>query len=632
MKKRSFSFKQVKERYNSLPEITAQVFLVSAVSFFLSSLMSTMGGIVDGFIIGHTMETADVGALSLTSPVWFLSAVIYGILTAGAQPRCTVELTQGNQEKARQIFSMTLITGTVIALAMAALILTSAGFAAQLLGARPGSAEYIPCMAYLRGIAIGLPALVAGNIISMSMNLEGARRWAFRYAMVLTASNILLDLLVVVTHGTLLMMGITTSISYYAALAVYIVYYLRNRDSLLKPELCRVSLPLIGSMALFGLPMGVRKITALFRSVYLNHLLAASATSYGVAAYNVQVQVGYLTNDLFMAIALTMAMILGFYYSEENKNGLRYTVSIALGLELVFGLAITFLLRDWDIIPKVSWFYLGNNPESITVANVAVYFFAVGLLGQALSSLFAVYLQTIGRTFLSNAVYILSDVVLVVASVQYRLRGLSPAVSDAVRSGVIFDGVSEAQLMMLAVIPVIILLVNFSRKRRPETLGDMILMLPKGYGNQRGFELAASPRTIEQVMDFSEKAYDFCLGHGAGKREAYYISLAAEEMAGNIIKHGFFRDGGHHTMELRVIHKKNSFMLRIRDNSHIFDPIKKMAAVSSINDPSRYIGIKMVMKMATDVVYTSTLKLNNLVIRIDMPEEKQVHDPDDEDD
>jgi hypothetical protein len=39
----------------------------------------------------------------------------------------------------------------------------------------------------------------------------------------------------------------------------------------------------------------------------------------------------------------------------------------------------------------------------------------------------------------------------------------------------------------------------------------------------------------------------------------------------------------------------------------------------------------MVMKMATDVVYTSTLKLNNLVIRIDMPEEKQVHDPADQD-
>ena len=41
----------IRERYGSLPEITAKVFLVSMISFFLSSLMSTMGGIVDGFIV-----------------------------------------------------------------------------------------------------------------------------------------------------------------------------------------------------------------------------------------------------------------------------------------------------------------------------------------------------------------------------------------------------------------------------------------------------------------------------------------------------------------------------------------------------------------------------------------------------
>jgi hypothetical protein len=83
-------------------------------------------------------------------------------------------------------------------------------------------------------------------------------------------------------------------------------------------------------------------------------------------------------------------------------------------------------------------------------------------------------------------------------------------------------------------------------------------------------------------------------------------------------------------MELRVIHKKDSFMLRVRDNSHIFDPIKKMAAISSIDDPSRYIGIKMVMRMASEVVYTSTLKLNSFLVRIDIPEERRIPDPDDE--
>lgn len=620
-------YQKIQEKFQSLPEITAKVFLVSAVSFFLSSLMSTMGGIVDGFIIGHTMETADVGALSLTSPVWFLSAVIYGILTAGAQPKCMLELSRGNRKSAVEIFSMTLITGTVLALCMMAMMLAASGFTVRLLGAQPHSAEYSPCMEYLRGISIGLPALIAGNIISMAVNLEGSRRWTLYYALVLTVSNILLDVLVALTHGDLLMMGITTSLSYYVALGVYALYYIRKKDALLRPQLCKVSLPLIGSMALFGLPMGIRKITAVFRSVYLNHLLAASATSYGVAAYNVQVQIGYLTNDLFLAIALTMAMMLGFYYSEENKNGLRYTVTIAIIMELIFGAALSLLLHDFDVIPKISWFYLGNDPESITVANVAIYFFAVGLLGSALSALFAVYLQTIGRTFLSNVIYVLADVVFVVFFVQKRLRTLPAGISDGIRSGMIFSGVSEAQLCMLAVIPLVILLVNFSRKRRPETLSEMILMLPKGYGNHKDQELNGSPRTMDQVLDFSRKAYDFCLSHGAGKREAYYISLAAEEMAGNILKHGFGRDKGHHAMELRVIHKRDSFMLRIRDNSHIFDPIKKMAAVSSIDDPSRYIGIKMVMKLASEVVYTSTLKLNNLVVRIDLPEDQRTDDP-----
>ena len=408
---------------------------------------------------------------------------------------------------------------------------------------------------------------------------------------------------------------------------MYLLYYRTAKDVLLRPKLCGVSLPLIASMALFGLPMGVRKITAVFRSVYLNHLLAASATSYGVAAYNVQVQLSYLTTDLFLAIALTMAMILGFYYSEENKHGLQYTVSIAIIMELLFGTALTLLLRNWAVIPRISWFYLGDNPESIQVADVAIYYFAVGLLGQALSSLFAVYLQTIGRTFLSNVVYVLSDVVFVIFHVQSRLNRLPSGVSDVIRSGAIFHGVSRAQILMLGVIPVIIILVNLRRKNRPETYSDILLMLPKDYGNKLEEELSGSPRNVKEVIAFSEKGHDFCLSRGAGEREAYYISLAAEEMAINILKHGF-RDSSHRTMELRVIHKNNSFMLRIRDNSHIFDPIKKMSSIASINDPSRYIGIKMVMKMATEVVYTSTLKLNNLVVRIDKPDDQKTPEPD----
>lgn len=617
--KRPFTLKSMLlGKPDPLPEITASVFLLSMTSFFLSALMTTLGGVIDGFIIGHTMSTTDVGALSLTSPMWFFAAVIYSILAIGCQPYLTQELSRGSREKASQIYSMTLITGVGITLALTVLTLLFSTFMTELLGASRDMEAFAPCRGYLIGASIGFPAMALITILSTGVNLEGARKWTLLSGVVVTVTNILLDLLIAAVHGGLFMMGLSTSVSYFAGAAVLILYYLVSDNIMMKPVLCRVSPGMIAKIAARGMPLGISRITATFKSFYLNHLLAASATAAGLAAYNVQVQLNYLTNDLFMSIARTMSMMLCLYYAEENRRELRYTVLIAVSYEIIFGLAITLLLRNEHVMPWISWFYLGNNTESYPAAYIAVYFFAIGLLGQALSVLFANYLQSIGRTMMSNIVYILSDAVLPAAFVSYRLRKLSPAVSDILRTGMIFAGASHAQLCMLLVLPVLILIVNRTYKNQSVSPGDFLLMLPRGFGVSADREMVASPRTLKKITEYSEAAYDFCLKHGAGRREAYYISLAAEEMADNILKHGF-KDKGRHKMELRIICKNDSLILRIRDNSHIFDPIKKMSAVSGINDPSRYIGLKMVMKLADEVVYTSALKLNNLMIRIDLP-------------
>ena len=622
MMKRLNTIETIKDRYNPLPEITAKVFILTVLAFFMSSLVSTLGSIVDGFIIGHTMQTTDIGAMSLTSPIWLIASVITSILSTGSQPLCTLELGRGNKEKAVKIFAMTVTAGTGLTLILSVFILLGSGVVCRLLGVAPSMPEYVSCRAYLAGIAIGLPAMAAGNMISTGVNLEGARRWVMRSAAAITVSNILLDLLVVLLHGNLFMMGLTTSFSYYFGMAVYLLYYRRHKDALLRPYICPVSFSILSSAVMRGLPLGVSRITALSRSVYLNHLLAASATSYGAAAYNVQIQTSYLTSALFVSVARTMSMILCLYYAEENRKGMQYTAAIALGSEIFFGLILTFLLRSGNVAEALSWFFLGEYGETHIIANIALYCFAIGLLGQALSVLFATYLQSVGRPMLSNLVYILSDTVFVIIFVSRRLSRIPAGISDAIRCGAIFQSVSYAQIFMLAIIPVLFLIANLDPRKRPASILDKVLLLPKGYGISPENELQGSPRTLKQVTAFSEKAYDFCLHQNAGRREAYYVSLAAEEMGANILKHGFRKDSGYHAMELRVIKKKDALFLRIRDNSHIFDPVRKMASIADIQDPSRYIGLKMVMRMASDVVYTSTLNMNNLLIRIDLPEEK----------
>ena len=608
----------IKKIRNELPEITGSVFFLTVVAFFLSSLMSTLGSVIDAFIIGHTMRTTDVGALSLTSPIWFVMAIIYGILAIGSQPFCSGELGRGNKEAARKIFSMTLITGIGITLLFSLLIFAFGGVAAGLLGAPKGMPEHDPCRRYLIGTAWGFPALAAISLLSTGINLEGARRWTFYSAAVVTVSNILLDLVVAWTHGDILMMGLTTSISYYFGAGVLVLYYFKEKDVLLRPMLCRVSPRLILKIAGRGMPLGVSRITRTVKTVYLNHLLASTVTSAGLAAYNVQVQINYLTNNLFMSIAQTMTLMLCIYYAEEDRRGMRHTALIALGYEFFFGAAIMMLLRNPDVTRMITWFYLGGADENtFRIAEIAIYFFAEGLIGQAVSVLFANYLQSIGRTAASNIVYVLCDVFLVILVVTSHVRALSPGVSDMVRSGSIFAGVSEAMTSMLFVIPFMILLIIVIGKIRPRSFWDAALMLPRSYGVSRDQELTESPRTLEEISEFSRNANTFCLKHGAGRREAYYIALAAEEMANNVLKHGF-TDRGFHSMELRVICKENALFLRIRDNSHVFDPIKKMAEISENKDPAAYIGLKMVMRLASEVVYTSALKLNNLLIRVDI--------------
>jgi len=63
-----------------------------------------------------------------------------------------------------------------------------------------------------------------------------------------------------------------------------------------------------------------------------------------------------------------------------------------------------------------------------------------------------------------------------------------------------------------------------------------------------------------------------------------------EEMAGNIVGHGFTKDNKRHLIDVRVVHKGDDIM--------------------------KNIGIRMVFKTASDIQYQNILGLNVLTIRI----------------
>ena len=68
-------------------------------------------------------------------------------------------------------------------------------------------------------------------------------------------------------------------------------------------------------------------------------------------------------------------------------------------------------------------------------------------------------------------------------------------------------------------------------------------------------------------------------------------------------------------MDIRVVHKGEDVILRIRDNCEAFNP-SEYARLMDPGDMGRNVGIRLVYRMARDVSYQNLLGLNVLTMRI----------------
>ena len=82
-----------------------------------------------------------------------------------------------------------------------------------------------------------------------------------------------------------------------------------------------------------------------------------------------------------------------------------------------------------------------------------------------------------------------------------------------------------------------------------------------------------------------------------------------------MIEHGFSKDKRNHSIDVRIIHKGEDYIIRIRDDCLIFDPVSQLKLYSD-DDTAHHIGLRMIIRTAKNVRYTSFLRLNNLFIKI----------------
>lgn len=146
------------------------------------------------------------------------------------------------------------------------------------------------------------------------------------------------------------------------------------------------------------------------------------------------------------------------------------------------------------------------------------------------------------------------------------------------------------------------------------------LNLPDYFYLNPGDEISLDICGDEDVSLGSEQIFLFCKGHKIDQRIAYYASLCFEELASNIVKHGFPKSKSSKPMiDLRAVIVDNSLVIRLRDNCPKYDVTKHIAAVNMADsDPLHNIGTRIVSKIASDITYLNTFDTNSLIIRFSL--------------
>lgn len=585
--------------------IIRNTFYIQLTAFILLSLSSSVGSMVDGVVIGQFLGVDSIAAFGIINPLMIAFSIIGAVVAAGARNRFTKLLGAGKTEQARNVFSLACILSAGIAAALMVFLLVFSGPVTSALGASKNTAALLPkARNYLIGISFGLPAMNLVRVLNGFMPLDNDRNLPVISSIFLTVSDIVMDLAaVLLLHGDTLEMGIATSISYYVALAVLLTHF-RKKDCFLRFHFRGLPWGETGTILGKGMPSGVCRLGNTLRCIFMNRMLALIASSAAIAAYSVHRQADSFFNPVTIGMADTVALLAGILVGEEDRPMMKRLLFTSVQATLVITAGIAGLI--WILAPQFASLYIKENPEALRLAVTAVRCYAIGMPINGLNLIYLNYFQGIGKSFLASVSGFIceSGFLILSAAAMMPMYG-----ADAV-----WLAYPISQLLVLCYYGVVVAVESRRIKIHREGLWNRVLLLPDTFDVPDEDKLDVTITGMEEVMRLTDAVWNFCNTHSSDSTIRNRLVLSVEELAGNMIQHGF-TDGKPHCIEMRVLKKGDGYYVRFRNDCLIFDPVKQIRLLSE-EDPTYHIGLRMIAGIAKDIQYTCVLKLNNILVKL----------------
>ena len=559
----------------------------------LAALTVSLCLLIDNIMIGRYLGVKALAAYGLANPVLLIIGALGSMLTAGVQVACSKSLGQGSQEETNAGYSSAIAVATVVSLAFMLVVLLLRGPLAAMLGADSDPELLADTKSYMAGFVIGAPATMMALVLVPFLQMAGQSALLIAAVLGMTVADVGLDLLnVLVFHGGMFGMGLASSLSYYVAMVVGGLYFL-SKKCIFRFSLDGIRADKIREMVAGGVPTVFQMASSVVLIFVMNRILLSAGGDLAVAAYTVTNTLGNASNCIGTGMGGVSLTLTGILYNEEDRTGLKQLMGMLVRRAVVLGVIVAALLTAFAE-PCVSLFV----PEAGPTHAMAVYglrLSALGLIPCCVISALKNGHMGVGRVRTIEIVSVMENAVLptLAALVLRHFAGLK---------GVWFFYFCGEMLTLIGLFCYIWHTRGFMTLRTED-----ILMLPPDFGVPPEDLLERDIRDMAGVTEMAREAEEFCRVHGHDRRIGNHLALGIEEMGGNIVAHGFAPDGRNH-LSIRLQYKDDRWVLRFRDDCRAFDP------VNYAQQHGESMGIRLVMNMATEARYTSSMNLNNLIL------------------
>lgn len=562
-------------------------------------IIGGLNGIIDNAFAANLLGQDAMAVTGLFSPVSNFLNAVNALVFGGAQLLCGRYLGKRMTERTGSIFSLDMAVMLSVSVLLLLVCETVPGPIAAALGA---SRELEGDLAsYIHGFAIGLPFLCIGTQFTAFLQLERQEKRSYTAVVSMFALNVLCNWLLVGVAGMgLFGLGLSTSISYVSFCLIQALYYFSGK-SLLRFSLRSIRIRDLPEVLINGLPGALTQACIFLRGIILNHLIRQYAGDAGLSAFSAINSFG----SVYWAVpagVTSAVMVLGSVYAgEEDREGLLTLMKTFLkrgfGLSVLVSLALSACC-----VPLTRLFFRDPAAPVYAMTLTGFLLFPLSSPISTLTVGFSNYYHCMQREGIVRTVSVIDGIA---ATCLFALLLIPPLG---------MNGMWLAQILGCAACALVLYVYAAVYNRKPWCSLRDLMCFPDSFGVPDEDRIDISVRSMEEVVNISRKVWDFCESHGISERRKNCAALCVEELAGNIVRHGF-TDQREHCIDIRVSLIREEILLNIKDDCRAFNPAEA-AKLFDPDDKTHNIGLRIADRMSRRMNYQNTFGLNILTIAI----------------